>query len=182
MDRKTIILEAAAEAFSEKGFHGVSVDELGQRAGLSGPALYRTFAGKNEILASLLNSALDELTSAITPTSQDASENLDQALLHHIRFSISNRPLVRLYQQEARSLAAPWKNSFDTRRRQYVDKWISLVASGSPARAPMQTEQAVQAALGTIFSLTMWPQRVLSNPALEQELFDFVKRALGEPN
>lgn len=178
MDRRTIILEAAAEAFFEKGFHGVSVDELGQRAGLSGPALYRTFSGKAEILSELLNSALDVLTAAITPSGQRPSENLDAALRHHIHFSLANRPLVRLYQQEARLLADPWKDSFDARRREYINKWISLVGNCFPQQAPIQTEQQVQSVLGTIFSLTMWPQRVLANPKLEEELFNFAKSGL----
>ncbi|MDX6428827.1 MAG: hypothetical protein QOE54_1193, partial [Streptosporangiaceae bacterium] len=38
MGRDRAILDAAAEAFYEKGFHGVGVDELGARAGLSGPS------------------------------------------------------------------------------------------------------------------------------------------------
>lgn len=178
VDRRTIILEAAAEAFFEKGFHGVSVDELGQRAGLSGPALYRTFSGKNEILANLLNSALDELTAAITSTTLEVEQDLDLALRHHIHFSRTHRPLVRLYQQEARSLMDPWKSTFDTRRREYLNKWISLIGSCFPLETRIKTEQQVQSALGTIFSLTMWPQRVLTNPSLEQELFDFVKNGL----
>src|SRR5690625_5168267 len=139
-----IILEAAAEAFFEKGFHGVSVDELGQRAGLSGPALYRTFSGKAEILAELLNSALDVLTAAITPTTEHPQENLDAALRHHIHFSITNRPLVRLYQQEARSLDEPWRAAFDSRRREYLSKWIALVGSCFMDQTPVQIEQHVQ--------------------------------------
>jgi len=178
VDRRSIILVAAAEAFSEKGFHGVSVDELGQRASLSGPALYRTFSGKDEILASLLNSALDTLTAAITPTARDVRQNLEAALRHHIHFSLTNRPLVRLYQQEARSLAKPWKSSFDARRRQYIDKWVSLVGNCFPLQNRIQIEQQVQSTLGTIFSLTLWPQRVLENPVLEEELLNFVKGGL----
>ena len=58
MDRDRKILDTAAAVFYEKGFHGVGVDELGTRAGLSGPALYRHFSGKDEILATLFNEAL----------------------------------------------------------------------------------------------------------------------------
>jgi AcrR family transcriptional regulator len=54
LTRERQILDAAAALFYEKGFHGVGVDEIGQRVGISGPALYRHFKGKDQILAALL--------------------------------------------------------------------------------------------------------------------------------
>src|SRR5690625_7629017 len=112
-------------------------------AAVSGSAIYRTFTGQAEILAELLNSALDVLTAAITPRGPQPIQNLEAALRHHIHFSISNRPLVRLYQQEARTLADPWKNSFDARRREYINKWILLIGNCFPQQVPIQTEQQV---------------------------------------
>ena len=68
VDRNRKILDTAAELFYEKGFHGTSMDELGTRAGMSGPAVYRHFAGKDEILASLFGEAMDELLAATEPS------------------------------------------------------------------------------------------------------------------
>ncbi|MDN5893685.1 MAG: TetR/AcrR family transcriptional regulator [Nocardioides sp.] len=39
MDRRAQIIETAAELFAERGFHGVSVGELGAACGMSGPGL-----------------------------------------------------------------------------------------------------------------------------------------------
>ena len=64
VSRDRQILDTAAALFYEKGFHGVGVDEIGERVGISGPALYRHFSGKDEILATLFNEAMDELISA----------------------------------------------------------------------------------------------------------------------
>jgi AcrR family transcriptional regulator len=47
------ILEAAVELFYERGFAAVGVDDIGERAGVAGPAIYRHFRGKDEILATL---------------------------------------------------------------------------------------------------------------------------------
>src|SRR5882757_5597185 len=116
MSRDRAILDAAAEAFYEKGFHGVGVDELGKRAGLSGPSLYRHFSGKDEILATLLNEALDELVSATVPVHGDPEQDLDRAVRHHITFAVEHRELVNLYQRDVRSLADPWRRPFDRRR------------------------------------------------------------------
>jgi AcrR family transcriptional regulator len=64
VSREQQILDAAAARFYEKGFHGVGVDQIGERVGISGPALYRHFKGKDEILAALFSEALEELISA----------------------------------------------------------------------------------------------------------------------
>ncbi|MGH3360722.1 MAG: TetR/AcrR family transcriptional regulator, partial [Nocardioidaceae bacterium] len=52
--RKQQILDTAAELFATRGFHGVSVHDIGTAVGVSGPALYRYFDGKNAILAEML--------------------------------------------------------------------------------------------------------------------------------
>ena len=48
------ILDAALTLFSEKGYDGVGVDLIGERAGIKGPSLYRHFKGKEDILNSLI--------------------------------------------------------------------------------------------------------------------------------
>ena len=61
MTRRQQILDIAAELFAQKGFHGVSIAELGAACGFSGPALYRHFRSKDAVLAEMLVSISDEL-------------------------------------------------------------------------------------------------------------------------
>ncbi|MBS9746049.1 helix-turn-helix transcriptional regulator, partial [Pseudomonas aeruginosa] len=44
--RRDQILATAAELFAARGFHGVSVADLGAACGISGPALYKHFPSK----------------------------------------------------------------------------------------------------------------------------------------
>ncbi len=157
--RSRQILDAAAEAFHEQGFHGVGMDELGRRAGLSGSALYRHFAGKDEILAGLLDEALDELAVAASVQLADPHADLVRALEHHLRYTVTHRNLVSVYQRESRSLAEPYRRSFDRRRRRYVVRWEVLVARRFPRSAPDQVAVLTQALLGSVFSMTSWPTR-----------------------
>jgi AcrR family transcriptional regulator len=182
MTREQTILRAAADAFSAKGFHGVSMDELGRRAGFSGPALYRSFSGKDEILATLLNEALDELMSATISVHDDPALDLDRALRHHIHFSATNRPLVSLYQREVRSLADPWKRPFDRRQRQYIERWEHLLRQHSPHLTAERAAQTVQSTLGTVFSMTAWPGRTLRGESVEENLLAFLQGALDTVN
>lgn len=176
--RHRLILDAAATAFHEKGFHGVGVDELGTRAGLSGPSIYRHFSGKHEILATLLNEAMDELLPATRPSSEDPDVDLRRAVRHHISFALANRPLVTLYQREVRSLAEPFSRSFARRRSHYIRRWEALVSRRFPDLAPTTVSATTQASLGTIFSVTTWPERALAAPDVEGVLLELIFHGL----
>jgi len=59
--RRHQILDTAAELFAARGFHGVSVADLGAACGISGPALYKHFPSKDAMLAEMLVSISEEL-------------------------------------------------------------------------------------------------------------------------
>ncbi|MCE3551162.1 TetR/AcrR family transcriptional regulator [Pseudonocardia sp. RS11V-5] len=180
-DRERLILETAAELFREKGFHGAGMDEIGTRAGLSGPALYRTFGGKNEILAALFTEALDELVGATTELLPDPVADLRRLVHHHVTFTVGRRALVAVYQREDRALVEPWRRDFDRRRRRYVERWEAAVARAVPAASPVEVEAATQGCLGTIFSLAVWPRRTLRSPGAVDAAEAYVLRGLGLP-
>ena len=59
--RREQILATAADLFAARGFHGVSVVDLGAACGISGPALYKHFASKDAVLAEMLVSISQRL-------------------------------------------------------------------------------------------------------------------------
>ncbi len=146
MARDRQILDAAAALFYEKGFHGVGVDEIGERVGISGPALYRHFRNKDEILATLFNEALDELISATAAVFDDPQRDLERLIRHHVEFSISNRHLVNVYQREDRSLVEPWRRHFERRMRQYATRWEATLQRCFPDASAVHISAATQAA------------------------------------
>lgn len=183
MSRDRQILETAAELFHEKGFHGASVDELGTAAGLSGPALYRHFAGKNEILAALFNLAMDELLGAAKAAEQagsidDPMPALDGLLRHHATFTLEHRHLVNVYQRETRSLVDPWRASFAARRTDYVDCWERLLGRCFPAAPAAEVAIAAQSCLGMIFSMTFWPSALLRRDGVADLVVQLARASL----
>jgi len=165
-------------AFQEKGFHGVGMDELGTRAGLSGPSLYRYFSGKDEILATLLNEAMDELLAATAPVEEDPAADLRRALRHHAEFALANRALVTLYQREVGSLVDPWSRSFTRRRGHYTRRWEALVARARPDLDDATVAATSQGCLGLVFSVSSWPDRTLVRPRLAELIVDLALRGI----
>lgn len=65
LDRRAKLVAVAAEMFRQRGFVQVGVDDIGAAAGLSGPAVYRYFAGKQELLEEVVASYLLEVRSEL---------------------------------------------------------------------------------------------------------------------
>jgi len=67
--RRTMIMEAAFGTFANYGFKRTSMDDIAKAAGISRPALYQTFANKNDIFRALIEDWIDK-------TDQEAAECL----------------------------------------------------------------------------------------------------------
>src|SRR5215217_5417826 len=61
MSRRDEILAIAVHLFATRGYHGVSMDDIGTAAGVTGPALYHHFAGKEAMLAAALIPVSEQL-------------------------------------------------------------------------------------------------------------------------
>ncbi len=55
------ILVAAQKCFVERGFHGASMANIAETAGMSAGLIYRYFAGKNEIILAIVEHQLEML-------------------------------------------------------------------------------------------------------------------------
>jgi AcrR family transcriptional regulator len=179
VSREQQILDAAAALFYEKGFHGVGVDQIGERVGISGPALYRHFKGKDEILAALFNEALEELISATAAHYSDPHRDLERLIRHHIDFAINHRHLVSVYEHEQRSLVEPWKGHFQRRQRHYASRWEEVLARSFPGAPPQQIAAGTQAAIGLIHSVAHWPPGARKAPDLTDLLYRLVTHGLA---
>ncbi|MBH0123217.1 helix-turn-helix transcriptional regulator, partial [Rhodococcus sp. CX] len=108
-NRKAQIATVAAEAFSERGYHGVSVDEIAAAVGISGPALYRHFPNKYALFLHAVTALTEALQAAVAAPDPDSDaaglgpqDELDRQLLATIRTSIDNRRTGGLYRWDRR--------------------------------------------------------------------------------
>jgi AcrR family transcriptional regulator len=162
MSRERQILDAAAELFYESSYHGVGVDAIGDRAGLSGPAIYRHFSGKDEILATLLTETLDGLISSTAVISDDPGQDLERLIRQQVDFTMAHRHLINIYQREVRTLAEPWRRQYVRRLEHYASRWEAAIARCYPQASPDAVTLAAQAALGLVHSVTFWPPAALA--------------------
>jgi AcrR family transcriptional regulator len=156
--RREQILKEAARLFAERGFHGVGVDEIGAAVGISGPGLYRHFAGKDAMLAellvgisdSLLTGAKRRLAEADGVTGPEAV--LDSLIEGHIDFALDDRPLITLHDRELDRLRDADRKMVRQLQRQYVELWVGVVRDVYPAVAEPNARSAVHSVFGLLNS------------------------------
>lgn len=78
-DARQEILEAAAEVFVARGFHGASVDEVANEAGYSKGAIYWHFEGKADLFLALIEERVDGPTREMVKLLESAPASQDLA-------------------------------------------------------------------------------------------------------
>lgn len=104
-DRKAQIARASAEAFSELGYYGVSMEMIASRVGISAAALYRHYAGKYELFRDAVLNLGQQLVDATAGIDGDDPEAaLDRLVSALIDTALANRSSGGLYRWERRYL------------------------------------------------------------------------------
>jgi len=158
VSRRDEILAVAAELFAKRGFHGVSVAEVGAACGISGPALYKHFASKDAMLAEMLVSISQWLLAggrACVDGASSADEAVAALVDHHVGFALEHRPLIVLQDRDWEALPPEAREQVRALQREYVDVWAGQLAAldGGPAAGSLDRARAgAHAAFGLINS------------------------------
>jgi len=177
--RQQRILDAAAELFYERGFAAVGVDEIGQRAGVTGPAIYRHFSGKDEILATLFDQALDGLLTVTAGDFTDPAERLEHLIRRHAAFVLTERRLAAILIQEGRSLAEPYRGRLQRRERRYLDGFTDCLRQCFPDRADEELTTAMWTIVGALNSVAVWPRQATATQGAAEVLASLILEGVG---
>lgn len=143
-DRRDALLRAAASLFAERGFERVSLDDLGGAVGVSGPALYRHFAGKQAVLAALLVDTSEGLWQGgqrVVADAPDARTALTDLVAFHVDFALANADVIRVHDRDLDSLLDADRHRVRSLQRQYVEFWVDVLAQvvANEARPALRT-------------------------------------------
>jgi AcrR family transcriptional regulator len=159
--RREQLLATAAELFAERGFHGVSVADLGAACGISGPALYKHFPSKDAMLAEMLVSISEQLLS-VGRQRVAASESAQQAVRAligwHVEFALGHRTLIVVQDRDWSSLPDEAREQVRSLQRSYVDLWAAQLreldagSAGGPGLSLDRARAMAHVAFGLINS------------------------------
>lgn len=128
--RSAQIIRAATTLFQHHGYQNVSIDQIGSSVGLTGPAVYRHFKGKHDILVQALMAQtrdVDELFVSAERDGADAAERLD-LFLGGLSDLTANADEATLWRRERRHLDEASRETFSghfTGNQQRIADWIA---------------------------------------------------------
>jgi AcrR family transcriptional regulator len=79
-ERREQILACALEVFARSGFHGASMNDVADAAGVTKPVLYQHFDSKQELFVALLDAVGHRMHSAITAATAVESDGRSQTV------------------------------------------------------------------------------------------------------
>ena len=179
--RREQILATAAELFAARGFHGVSVSDLGAACGISGPALYKHFPSKQAMLAEMLVSISEQLLAV--GRERVAAADGPAAAVHalvdwHVEFALGHRPLIIVQDRDWESLPEQAREQVRALQRSYVDLLAAQLLLLQPDLTKPIAHAAAQAAFGLLNS-TPRAGHAISDDALRTLLVGMAVAALG---
>jgi len=123
--RREQIVATAAELFASRGFHGVSVGDLGAACGVSGPALYKHFASKEAILAEMLVRISEELlhVGRERVAGHEPRAAVEALVDWHVDFALRHKALIIVQDRDWQSLPPDAREQARALQREYVDLW-----------------------------------------------------------
>ncbi|MGW2542464.1 TetR/AcrR family transcriptional regulator, partial [Kitasatospora sp. NPDC001574] len=172
LPRRDQIRKEAARLFAARGFLGVGVDEIGKAVGISGPGLYRHFAGKDAMLADLLIGISERLLEEgrrRAGGSDGPAAALDALIGRHVDFALDDRDLITLHDRELLNLRTEDRRTVRRLQRGYVELWVDVVRQAYPSLAAPAAEPVARAAVHAVFGLiNSTPHSLGPNPAQDE--------------
>lgn len=153
--RREALLRESARLFATRGFNAVSLEDLGAAVGVSGPAVYRHFSGKQALLGALLidvSQRLHDGGTAVTVRDADADSRLHDLIVFHVTFALSQSDVIRVQDRDLSQLAPDDLETVRHLQRAYIQNWMQVLGEVRPALEPAERRLRVQAGFGLINS------------------------------
>lgn len=142
--------------FATRGYHGVSMDDIGAAAGVTGPALYHHFAGKEAMLAAALTPVSEQLLAGgrarIAESATDPASALVALIDFHVDFAVANPAVITLHLHELDRLPEEPRREIRRLQRRYVEEWVTVLLGLRPELTPAEARVLAHAAFGLMNS------------------------------
>jgi AcrR family transcriptional regulator len=152
--RRDEILEIAVGLFAARGYHGVSMDDIGSAAGVTGPALYHHFAGKEAMLVAALIPVSEGLLVGGRQRVADHSgrDALESLIDFHVEFALENPAVIALHLHELDRLPEEPRRQIRRLQRLYVEEWVTVLTGLRPEFSAGEARVLAHAAFGLMNS------------------------------
>ena len=175
---RDVMLRQAARLFAERGFRGTSVEDIGAACGVSGPAVYKHFAGKDDILARLLVDISEQLVEGgrqVVSAAPEPGAALRSLVEFHTDFALAEPDLIRVQDRDLPSLNERDRARVRRLQRSYVESWTDVLRRRDPALPEETARLRAHAVFGLLNST---PHSARGRDEARRQLVEMALRAL----
>ncbi len=130
ISRRDELLAVAARLFAGRGFAGVTMDDIGAAAGISGPALYHHFTGKEAMLGEMLTGVSEHLLAGgrrVVERHRHPAEALGWLIHDQAEFAVDHPELITVHARDLVHASADDQRAIRRLQAQYVEVWVDVV-------------------------------------------------------
>lgn len=131
--RRAEMVRAAARLFSERGYHGTSMQHLADALGLQRGSLYAHIGSKEELLFDVVNEGADRFLERgrhAFDMNAMAAVRLRRLLVGHIETAIEHLDAATVFLNEWRYLSADFMALIQTKRDRYEAMVRDIISDG----------------------------------------------------
>lgn len=182
--RRQQLADVATTLFSERGYHGTSMREIAEAAGIRAASLYSHIAAKEDLLYQVVASAADRFMTGVEDaigSSDDSVEQLRLAMRAHVRVVAEDVRAARVFHHEWRALTGERLEEVIELRDRYENLWDAIVGR-LPGKLPRKLARLL------VLSAANWvytwydPEGSLSPDQVADGFTDLLLRGLtGSP-
>jgi AcrR family transcriptional regulator len=149
--RRDEILTAATRLFAENGYHATGMDDIGAAAGITGPAIYRHFKSKEDILDTLM---IERSTAVVARADEIVSEApspeaaLEGLVRLYVEAVLDNPAMGSVGVLERRTLRPEIRAVVERAERHYFEDWVHALSQVRPDLSDAEARVMIQAITG----------------------------------
>jgi AcrR family transcriptional regulator len=184
-NRRALILAAAADLFARDGYPRVGMGEIAEAVNMSPAALYRHFAGKQELLRETIRAAVEHglriLSAGLEHGPGPVSDAVFERLLADLAAgALEQRRLGVLWQRESRHLPASERAELRESLRTAMVALRTVLQARRPDLTADQAELLAWCTFGVLISVS-YQHVELPRAEYERLLADMVRSVVDAP-
>lgn len=179
--RRDAILSAALDLFSRQGYQATGIDDIGAAAGVSGPAIYRHFGSKQDLLAAAFARSFEMRREQLRRRIAEGStpeERLALLIRDTVHDTLDRRHVLTLYTTELSHLPVDMRRSVQRKQREFTNEWVKVVSQVYPELSLTDARMAVLC-VQSLITTVAYTDGGLDRDRLEALLVDMSLAALA---
>lgn len=125
------IIKIAAKLISQKGYDGVSFQDIADKVGLHKSSIFYYFKNKEHILLGILEESIAKvslnLAELIRNQNLEPEEKLKKAIENHLVSMVEHFDNINIYLNELRSLSMRNRALYIKKRKKYEDNYKQII-------------------------------------------------------